>query len=47
MLRRSGIEIVAALIESDNEASLDFFRAIDYVHGPEIEYVSKRRSADT
>ncbi len=42
-----GIEIVAALIESDNEASLGFFRAIDYVHDPEIEYVSKRRSADT
>jgi ribosomal protein S18 acetylase RimI-like enzyme len=42
-----GIEIVAALIESDNEASLRFFRAIDYVHNPEIEYVSKRRSADT
>jgi N-acetylglutamate synthase len=42
-----GIEIVAALIESDNEASLAFFRAIDYLHAPHIEYVSKRRSADT
>ncbi len=42
-----GIEIVAALIESENEASMGFFRAIDYVHNPEIEYVSKRRSADT
>jgi ribosomal protein S18 acetylase RimI-like enzyme len=42
-----GIEIVAALIESENEASLGFFRAIDYLHSPDIEYVSKRRSADT
>jgi ribosomal protein S18 acetylase RimI-like enzyme len=42
-----GIEIVAALIESENEPSLAFFRAIDYVHSPEIEYVSKRRSSDT
>jgi ribosomal protein S18 acetylase RimI-like enzyme len=42
-----GIEIVAALIESENEGSLGFFQAIDYVHNPEIEYVSKRRSADT
>ena len=29
-----GIEIVAALIESDNEASLAFFQAIDYLHAP-------------
>jgi N-acetylglutamate synthase len=42
-----GIEIVAALIESENEASLAFFQAIDYLHAPHIEYVSKRRSADT
>ena len=42
-----GIEIVAALVDSENEASLEFFRAIDYVHGTEIEYVSKRRSAAT
>ncbi len=42
-----GIEILAALVESENEASLGFFRAIDYLHSPEIEYVSKRRSADT
>ena len=42
-----GIEIVAALVESENEASLEFFRAIDYLHSPEVEYVSKRRSADT
>jgi len=42
-----GIEIVAAIIESENEVSLGFFQAIGYVHNPEIEYVSKRRSADT
>ena len=42
-----GIDIVAALIESHNEASLGFFRAIDYVRTSEIEYVSKRRSSDT
>jgi len=42
-----GIEIVSALIETENEASLAFFKAIDYVHAPDIEYLSKRRSADT
>ena len=42
-----GIDIVAALVESDNEASLAFFRAIGYLHSPEVEYVSKRRSPDT
>jgi N-acetylglutamate synthase len=42
-----GIDIVAALIESDNEASLAFFRAIGYLHSPEVEYFSKRRSPDT
>ena len=41
-----GIEITAALIETPNQASLDFFRAIGYVHGTDIEYVSKRRSPD-
>ncbi len=42
-----GIEIVAALIETENETSLAFFQAIGYIHAPDIEYVSKRRSADT
>jgi ribosomal protein S18 acetylase RimI-like enzyme len=42
-----GIEIVSALIESENQDSLAFFQAIDYLHAPDIEYVSKRRSADT
>jgi N-acetylglutamate synthase len=42
-----GIEITAALIESHNQTSLDFFKAIGYLHDAEIEYVSKRRSAET
>jgi ribosomal protein S18 acetylase RimI-like enzyme len=42
-----GIDIVAALIESENQTSLRFFEAIDYVHSPAIEYVSKRSSPDT
>jgi ribosomal protein S18 acetylase RimI-like enzyme len=42
-----GIDIVAALIESDNENSLAFFREIEYLHSEEVEYVSKRRSPDT
>jgi N-acetylglutamate synthase len=42
-----GIDIVAALVESDNEVSLEFFRKIDYLHAPDVEYVSKRRSPDT
>ncbi len=46
-LETLGLEIVAALIESDNRSSLEFFRAIGYLHDPEIEYVSKRRSFDT
>jgi ribosomal protein S18 acetylase RimI-like enzyme len=46
-LEALGLEIVAALIESENRASLEFFRAIGYLHDPEIEYVSKRRSPET
>ena len=42
-----GLDIVAALIETPNRASIEFFQSIGYVHDPEIEYVSKRRSADT
>ena len=46
-LEARGLEITSALIESDNEASLGFFAAIGYVHGDDVEYFSKRRSADT
>lgn len=45
-LMESGIEVVAALIESSNIASLSFFRDIGYLHDPDIEYVSKRKSAE-
>ncbi len=41
-----GIEITAALIETSNTASLAFFKETGYVHGEEIEYVSKRSGAD-
>jgi ribosomal protein S18 acetylase RimI-like enzyme len=46
-LEALGLEIVAALVESDNHVSLEFFRAVGYLHDPEIEYVSKRRSPET
>lgn len=46
-LATTGIEINAALIESPNVASLAFFCSIGYIHDPHIEYVSKRRSAET
>lgn len=42
-----GLDITAALIESHNQASLRFFHEIGYLHDPEIEYFSKRRSAET
>ncbi len=41
-----GLDITAALVESHNQNSMDFFRAIGYAPDPEIEYVSKRRSAE-
>jgi ribosomal protein S18 acetylase RimI-like enzyme len=46
-LEALGLDIVAALIETPNVASLQFFTAIGYLHDPDIEYVSKRRSAET
>jgi N-acetylglutamate synthase len=42
-----GIDIVAALIEEDNEASKAFFRSIDYLGSQDVQYFSKRRSVDT
>jgi len=41
-----GLDVTAALIESYNQVSLGFFYEIGYVHDPEIDYFSKRRSAD-
>jgi ribosomal protein S18 acetylase RimI-like enzyme len=46
-LESQGIEICAALIESDNQDSKAFFARMDYLHDPEIEYFSKRRSEAT
>ena len=46
-LEALGLEITAALIETHNLESLDFFRAIGYLHAPDIEYVSRRRSEET
>lgn len=46
-LHAAGIDIIAALVENSNEESLAFFRSLGYVHDREIEYVSKRRSAET
>jgi ribosomal protein S18 acetylase RimI-like enzyme len=46
-LEALGLEITAALVETPNEGSLRFFRAIGYVHDPQIEYLSRRRSSDT
>jgi GNAT superfamily N-acetyltransferase len=45
-LYADGIEVIAALIESPNRISLAFFQSIGYVHDPEIEYVSTRRSPE-
>jgi len=42
-----GLDITAALIQSHNGVSLRFFRDIGYLHDKEIEYLSKRRSAET
>jgi ribosomal protein S18 acetylase RimI-like enzyme len=42
-----GLDITAALIESGNQGSLRFFQEIGYLHDPEIEYFSRRRSAET
>ena len=46
-LEALGLEITAALVETSNEASLQFFRAIGYVHDAYIEYLSRRRSPET
>ena len=47
-LRRAGIEIVAALVHRDNDASYGFFRSIGYVDDVPVHYVRKlfRASAE-
>lgn len=38
-----GIEIIACLIEDDNQVSMNFFKRIGYVKHPDIIYFSKRK----
>ncbi len=43
VLRRQGIDVIAALVESDNAASLALFQEAGYVDaGSDIHYLSKR-----
>ena len=44
VLRARGIDVIAALIESDNRGSLAFFARIGYVHDPAVQYFSSRLS---
>lgn len=46
-LRKQGIHITAALIEGDNPASLELFKAAGYHEHEDIRYLSKRDSAET
>lgn len=47
ILREQGISVIAALVESDNAASLALFQKVGYVDaGPSIHYLSKRESED-
>ena len=46
-LHAQGIDVIAALVESDNRGSLAFFARIGYVHDPEIEYFSTRRDPES
>jgi N-acetylglutamate synthase len=42
-LRRRGLQVMAALVESDNRASFELFRDLGYVEiDPGIHYLSKR-----
>ncbi len=45
-LHRQGIDVIAALIEPDNSASLSLFMEAGYSEWPGIHYVSKRSSED-
>ena len=46
-LRGCGINVIAALIEHDNGASLTLFSEAGYVEHHGLHYVSKRSSADS
>jgi ribosomal protein S18 acetylase RimI-like enzyme len=46
-LHEQGLGVIAALVESDNPASLALFRKLGYVDaGPAIHYLSKRERSD-
>ena len=45
-LRAQGMDVIAALIEPDNEASLTLFMEAGYSEWPGIHYVSKRSSEE-
>lgn len=47
VLREQGIHVIAALVGSDNRASLALFRKVGYIEGdPGIHYLTKRDSDD-
>lgn len=45
-LRESGLTLIAALIEGDNDASLALFKRLGYAVHTDIYYVSKRDSSE-
>jgi GNAT superfamily N-acetyltransferase len=45
-LRRRKLQIIAALIEEDNNASRKLFDSEEYIYMPEVVYYSKRDSWD-
>lgn len=45
-LRESGLTLIAALIEDDNDASLALFKRLGYAVHTDIYYVSKRDSSE-
>jgi ribosomal protein S18 acetylase RimI-like enzyme len=46
MLRAQGMDVIAALIEPNNIASLGLFRKAGYAESPGLHYVSKRSNED-
>jgi ribosomal protein S18 acetylase RimI-like enzyme len=46
VLHAQGLEIIAALIEHENTASLTLFQQAGYIEYPDIHYVTKRERHD-
>ncbi len=46
-LRAQGIDVIAALVESENRGSATFFARMGYACDPEIEYFSTRQGPDS